>query len=225
MPKRILRYEDNTVSCDIMFVLSGSSNITGHEKLTKTYNCSNARSNVLQPKSDYECMLYAMLTNPNCKGYLLLSTDAQQLKIGKLLQNERKRIWYKTRTNRNRFHVNLSEKRLFSSKEIASCKKIYQELALFRQMRFTNYKNYLNESWQKPLNVEIVLNALLWNGKGRFVCFYEEIKMFYVPVKYREVFLAVASIFSKFKMPNDIAVPTILKSLDLESTFINISTS
>ena len=47
--------------------------------------------------------------------------------------------------------------------------------------------------------------------------------MFYVPVKYRKVFLGVASIFSKVKMPNVIAVPTILKSLDLESTFINIS--
>ena len=79
MPKRTLRYEDSIVSCDIVFVLSGSSNITGHEKLTKTYNCSNARSYVFQPKSDYECMLYAMLTNPNCKGYLLLSADAQQL--------------------------------------------------------------------------------------------------------------------------------------------------
>jgi hypothetical protein len=224
MRKRILRYEDNTVSCDIIFVLRGSANVAVLGKLAKTYNCLNGGSYALQPKNDYECMLYAMLTNPNCKGYLFLSGNDKLPQMGEVLRNERNRIWYGKRTNTRRFEVSFSNKHLLSSNEIAFCKQGFQELALLNQIGFTNYKKYLNTSWHKPWNVEIALNALLWNGKGKFVCFYEEVKTFYVPVKYRTVFLGVASIFRKVKMPNAIAVPTILKSLDLESTFINIST-
>ena len=66
---------------------------------------------------------------------------------------------------------------------------------------------------------------MVWKWQINFVCFYENVGSFYVPAKYGENFLGVASIFSKIKMPNNLAVPTILKSLDLESTFIHILTS
>lgn len=223
MRKRTLKYEDTTVSCDIIFVVRGNSNFVGHRKLVKMYNCLNDGSHALQPKNDYECMFYAMLTNPNCKGYLFFAGDDKLLYMERVLQNERDRIWYGKRTNTKRFEVSFSNRHLFSSNEIACCKNAFQDLALLIHSRFNNYKKQLNLSWQRPWNAEIALNALLWNGKGKFVCFYEDVEMFYVPVKYRKVFLGVASIFSKVKMPNVIAVPTILKSLDLESTFINIS--
>lgn len=225
MSKRILGYEDHTVGCDIMLVVKENSNFTGRGKLTNVYNCLNFGGDHLQPKNDYECMLYAMLRNPECKGFLFLADDERPFQVEKLLKGDgRNRIWYKQGTNTKRFEVSFTNKTLFRSNKISFCRKAFKELALLIQIWINNLKKQMNTSSHKPWNVGMALNALLWNGNGTFVCFYEDVGSFYIPVKYRENFLGVASIFSKIKMPNDLSVPTILKSLDLESTFIHIIT-
>lgn len=219
--KPFRRYEDHSLGCDIMFVVKESSSISGQRKISTTYNCV---SHDLQQMHDYECMLYALLTNSNCKGYLFLPRDSRLFRNRKLRQNDRNRIWYGKRNNSKRLEVSLNNKLFFTSSEIAVCRKVFQELSLLYQIGFNNSKKYLRQ-WHKPWNVEIALNSLLWNGKGKFLCFHEEIETFYLPVRYKNVFIGMASIFKEVNMPNAIALPTILKSLDLESTFINIDST
>ena len=101
------------------------------------------------------------------------------------------------------------------------CRNALREIGLL-DIGFKSYEKRSNGSWYRPWNVEVALNALLWNGKGKFVCFYEEVETFYIPVKYKEIFLGLAGVFSKVGMPDNIALPTILKSLNLESTFVRL---
>lgn len=62
---------------DIMFVVKGHSRLRDEDrdKFVKIYNCSKVDTYSLQPMNDYKCMFYAMLTNPNCKGYLFLGRE------------------------------------------------------------------------------------------------------------------------------------------------------
>ena len=222
--KRILKYEEATADCDIMLIVRGSSNLAYHGKISELYNCSND-ANETHPNKNYECMVYAILKNSHCKGFLFSSArNNERLEVDNVLQSERNKIWYGKRNNTQQVKDSFHDKQ-FSSNEIRICKMVFQELAQLHHGGFEiyDYKKHLNTSWQRPWNTEIALNALLWNGKGKFRCFNEEVEMFYVPFMYRERFLSVASVFIKLKIPDIIAVPMILKSLDLESTFVQIS--
>ena len=227
--KRILKHENRSDDCEIMLVFKEKSKFITHSKFTKAYNCLGVKTYKVggyhfQSSNDYECMSHAMLKNPECKGFLFLSEDDKPFDVEKVLRDDRNRIWYKKRTNSKRFEVSFTNKKLFRSNRNSFCKKAFEELALLNQIWLNNLKKIVNASSHSSWNVGMTLNALLWNGKGKFVCFYEHLGSFYVPVKHRINFLSVASVFSKIKMPNDLAIATILKSLDLESTFIHIPT-
>ncbi|XP_028401836.1 uncharacterized protein LOC114524839 [Dendronephthya gigantea] len=220
--KRILKDDSTESECDVLFVVKGQSRLRDNDpyKSVKIYNCSKVGTYSLQTLNDYECMFYAMLTNPNCKGYLFLGREIRRWKrTENLLHNDLTRIWYKGKTNTKRLQVKIDNKNLLKSKHVSTCSMVIKELALLN-IAFKNSEESSNGSWQRPWNVEIAMNALLWNGKGKFACFRREVETFYVPVKYRETFLGVASILNKVKMPDDVGVLTILKSLDLERTFL-----
>ena len=138
----------------------------------------------------------------------------------KLLQGDFKQIWYKTRLYRKHEVIAVNRTNNSSATEILSCPKLIREIVVMNYY-FNLHEGKCNKTCRRPWNSEIAVNALLWNGKGRFSCFRQEIDAIYIPEKHKNTFQGLAAIFKKHDIPDDIAVPTILRSLDLESSFLS----
>ena len=127
MRKRILRDEEAIFDCDVMFVVKVPpkdhfSGITSPARRTfQIYNnCSifwTHDNNTSQKMNDYECLFYAMLENSNnCKGYLFLRNKSDLHYIQTLLENDRKQIWYGTKSNAKRLEVSFRNTHFFHCK-------------------------------------------------------------------------------------------------------------
>lgn len=190
--------------------------------LTKTYSCTRWAAKM---HNYAECVLDALQNNTECRGYLFMGRKETNLtrQIEEILRNDKIIIWEDNNTDstEGQFYSSFSGMGWLSVNEKNLCRNLIRELVILHYY-FKVYEIQSKGSWQRPWNTDVALNALLWNGKGTFVCFRERISAFYVPAKYRESFIGLAKIFNKLKIDDDIAIPTILRSLDLESTFLKV---
>ena len=189
--------------------------------LTKTYSCTEGAAKM----HNYECVLEAMGNNTESRGYLFLGRkEANRMQqIKQILRNDRIIIWKDNNNDstERQFHSGFRRKGWLSVNQKNMCRNFIRELVSLHY-HFRVHEMQSKGSWERPWNTDVVLNALLWNGKGTLVCFREHAGTFYVPGKHRESFLGLAEIFSKLRIDDGIAIPTILRSLDLESTFLKI---
>ena len=170
----------------------------------------------------YECLAAAARRFLRFKGYLLTKDDTF-LNLWKIAELDRTRIW----TN----SANLGDQRMFSMVRdqwiwwstpwgLPACENAYKDLVHLNEL----HKLQTREKVNNPLtwDVENSLNALLWNGRGSYHCFRSSTNVIYIPRTFSFVFERLSSVFYKHQVFMDIAVPTIVRMLQLEGKIVRL---
>ena len=170
----------------------------------------------------YECLAAAARRFLRFKGYLLTKDDTF-LNLWKIAELDRTRIWTDS--------ANLGDQRMFSMLRdqwiwwstpwgLPACENAYKDLVHLNEL----HKLQTREKVNNPLtwDVENSLNALLWNGRGSYHCFRSSTNVIYIPRTFSFVFERLSSVFYKHQVFMDIAVPTIVRMLQLEGKIVRL---
>lgn len=171
---------------------------------------------MLRGVTAYECLSTAARTLPQFTGYLFMRNDLF-LNIGSMATFNRSRIWQSSGQLGNQ--VMFQQPRdswiwWYTPWGLKACEEAFKELIQLNNAykRATIDKKRQEESsW----DVEYSLNALLWNGRGLNMCYRGFSNLFYIPSKHAVTFEKLSAVFQKHQVYMEIAVPTMIKMLDL----------
>ncbi|KAK3697218.1 hypothetical protein QZH41_001297 [Actinostola sp. cb2023] len=162
----------------------------------------------------YMCLTRAMDKYPaeytGFHGYLIISDDVM-FNFWNFMNFDRRRIWEGPKVPIQYVGFRPSGKWYWwkSRWGMAQCQKAYNEIWSLRMA--------LNV-WS-AMNVTKSLETLAKNGNGRRACYRGRSDVFYIPRRFSEMFQLLAHTFYKHNVFLEIAVPTILRMLDLEDNF------
>ena len=163
----------------------------------------------------YECVGTAIRSHPGFKGYLFMRNDLF-LNYRSIANLSRSRIWESPEQ--------LGSQAMFEQPReswiwwytpwgLKACEQAYKEII------------YLNDAYKRAIidtkeqesswDVENSMNALLWNGRGVNMCYHSFSNLFYIPTEHASAFEKLSVIFQKHQVYMEIAVPTIIRMLDL----------
>ena len=164
----------------------------------------------------YECLSTAVRTQPQFTGYLFMRNDVF-LNFWSIANFNRSRIWESSGQLGNQ--VMFQQPRdswiwWYTPWGLKACEEAYKDLI------------YLNDAYKRAIidskgedegswDVENSLNALLWNGRGVNMCYRAFSNLFYIPYEHAIAFEKLSTVFQKHQVYMEIAVPTIIKMLDL----------
>ena len=163
----------------------------------------------------YECLSTAMRTKPGFTGYLFMRNDLF-LNIWSIADFNTSRIWKSA--DQLGVQVMFQQPRgswiwWYTPWGLKACEQAFKDVI------------YLNDAYRRSIidntvqedswDVENSLNALLWNGRGINMCYHCFSSLFYVPNEYASAFEKLSAVFHKNQVYMDIAVPTIIRMLDL----------
>jgi hypothetical protein len=165
----------------------------------------------------YACLAGAIKTYPNHKGFLFIKSDIL-VNYWRLSELDLQRIW-QTKTRGEQAIFEQSRERWiwwYTPWGLKACEKAYKRMISLNSAdkKKTRQEDELKDesSW----DIENSLNALLWNGRGRYRCYHGDANIFYIPAKYASAFENMARIFEEFGVFIDIAVSTIIRMLELK---------
>lgn len=164
----------------------------------------------------YECLSTAIRTQPQFTGYLFIRNDLF-LNFWTISNFNRSRIWESSDQLGNQ--VMFEQPRdswiwWYTPWGLKACEEAYKDLIYLNegQKRAIIDSNGQEESsW----DVENTLNALLWNGRGLNMCYRGFSNLFYIPSEQAMAFEKLSAVFQKHQVYMEIAVPTMIKMLDL----------
>lgn len=170
----------------------------------------------------YECLAIASRSFLNQKGYLFTKDDTI-LNLWKVADFDRTRIWSDWKNHGAQIMFTLSRDQWiwwFTPWGLNACQDAFKELISLNDL----YKREARETTTnlQEWDVENSLNALLWNGRGFYRCYRSDVNVFYVPKSFSFVFERLSSIFQKHQVFMDIAVPTILRLIQLQEKIIEL---
>ena len=173
----------------------------------------------------YECLGRAIRTYPSYKGYLFIRDDLY-LNYWKIAGLNRTKIWESTKlqSGNQAMFAQTRESWIwwFTPWGLKACERAYKELIFMNGA----YKREAIDKGHKgavPWDVENSLNALLWNGKGTYKCYRGYSKLFYIPASYATAFEQMSLVFQKNQVYMEIAVPTMIRMLELKEKDISIT--
>lgn len=173
--------------------------------------------NLMRGITAYSCVAGAIQSYPNYKGYLFVKNDVF-VNFWRLSELDLGRVWY-TPT--------LSSQAMFEQSRdpwiwwytpwgLKACEKAFKRTIFLNSLNKKMAKN-INDVDTKPTwEIENSLNALLWNGRGRYHCYRGDANIFYIPAKYANEFEKLSRIFRDYEVFMDIAVSTIIAMLELK---------
>jgi len=164
----------------------------------------------------YECLSAAARILPQFTGYLFMRNDLF-LNIWSIANLNRSRIWQSSERLGNQvMFQQLRDSWIwwYTPWGLKACEEAYKELI------------YLNDAYERAIidskgqeeswwDVENSLNALLWNGRGLNMCYKGFSSLFYIPSKHAVTFGKLSALFQKHQVYMEIAVPTMIKMLEL----------
>ena len=172
----------------------------------------------------YECLGRAIRISPGYKGYLFIRNDLF-LNYYKVAGLNRTRIWESAELQSGS-QVMFEQPReswiwWFTPWGLKACERAYRELISLNAL-------YKRDSLDKggrmePWDVENALNALLWNGRGKYKCYRGYSQLFYIPAKYATAFEQMSAIFQKHQVYMEVAVPTVIRMLELRAESIPVA--
>lgn len=163
----------------------------------------------------YECLSVAMRSYPGFAGYLFIRNDLF-FNFWNVANYSRSRIWESSEQLGNQ--VMFEQPRdtwiwWYTPWGLQACEGAYKDVV------------YLNDEYKRAIidkkdqefswDVENSLNALLWNGRGANMCYRGFANLFYIPSEHVTAFERLSFIFQKHQVYMEIAVPTIIRMLEL----------
>ncbi|XP_078380613.1 uncharacterized protein LOC144663518 [Oculina patagonica] len=179
---------------------------------------------MLRGVTAYECLSTAMRTQPQFTGYLFIRNDLF-LNFWNIAIFNRSRIWESSEQ--------LGKQVMFQQPReswiwwytpwgLKACEEAYKELIYLNdayKRAIIDSKGQHESSW----DVENSLNALLWNGRGLNMCYRGFSNVFYIPSEHAVAFEKLSAVFQKHQVYMEIAVPTIIKMLDLSEKSVQLT--
>lgn len=163
----------------------------------------------------YECLSAAIRTDPGFAGYLFMENDLF-LNFWSIANFNRSRIWESSEQLGNQ--VMFQQPRdtwiwWYTPWGLKACEQAYKDIIYLNN----GYKRAIidNKEQESSWDVENSLNALLWNGRGRNKCYRGFSNLFYIPSQHADAFEKLSVVFQKHQVYIEIAVPTIIRMLDL----------
>lgn len=149
-------------------------------------------------------------TNPRYHGYLLINDDVM-LNFWNFDGFDKTKIWEGPKVPIKYAGHGPKEKWYWwkSRWGMSQCQKAFDEIWSLRE-RF--------DLWSE-MNATRSLEILGMNGNGQQSCYRGRSDIFYVPHRFSEMFDLLAHVFYKHSVFLEIAVPTILRMLDLKENF------
>lgn len=179
---------------------------------------------LLRGMTAYSCVAGAIQSYPNYKGYLFIKSDVL-VNFWRLSELDITRIW-QTPT--------LSGQAMFEQSRdpwiwwytpwgLKACEKAYKRIIFLNSLNKKMSKNINDVDSKTTWEIENSLNALLWNGRGRYLCYRSDANIFYIPSKYANEFEKMSRIFADYRVFMDIAVSTIIAMLELKEKNVILS--
>ena len=164
----------------------------------------------------YECLSEAIREHSDFQGFLFVRNDVF-INFWSLARFDKSRIW--ENSGQLGSQVMFHQPRdswiwWYTPWGLKACEKAYRDLIYFNDV----YRRALIDNRDQKegyWDVEASLNALLWNGRGLYRCYRGRSNVFHVPSRYATVFEKMSAIFQKHQVFMDIAVPTMIRMLDL----------
>lgn len=163
----------------------------------------------------YECLSAAMRKHPGFVGYLFIRNDLF-LNFWKVANFSRSRIWESTEQLGNQVMFEQPRESWiwwYTPWGLRACEQAYKDVIYLSDV----YKRAIidRKEQENSWDVENSLNALLWNGGGVNMCYRSFSNIFYIPSEHAIAFEKLSAIFQKHQVYTEIAVPTIIRMLDL----------
>lgn len=164
----------------------------------------------------YACLAGAIKDYPKHKGYLFIKSDLF-VNYWTIAELDPHRIW-QTRILGNQAIFEQSREQWiwwYTAWGLKACEKAYKKMVYLNSVDKLESRDDQHKE-ESNWDIENSLNALLWNGHGRYHCYHGDANIFYIPAKYAVAFERMARIFEEFGVFSEIAVSTIIKMLELQ---------
>ena len=164
----------------------------------------------------YECLSTAIRTQPQFSGYLFIRSDLF-LNFWSIANFNRSRIWESSGQLGNQVMFEQPRESWiwwYTPWGLKACEEAYKDLIYLndeQKRAIIDSKGQEQSLW----DVENSLNALLWNGRGLNMCYRGFSNLFYIPSQHAVAFEKLSAVFQKHQVYMEIAVPTMIKMLDL----------
>ena len=163
----------------------------------------------------YECLSTAIRTKPGFAGYLFMRNDLF-LNFWSIAKLNRSRIWESAGQLGNQVMFQQPRETWiwwYTPWGLNACEQAYKDVIYLNDV----YKRAIIDNKEQKISwdVENSLNALLWNGRGENKCYRAFSNLFYIPSKHAGAFEKLSAVFQKHQVYMEIAVPTIIRMLDL----------
>lgn len=163
----------------------------------------------------YECLSTAMRTHPGFTGYLFMRNDVL-LNFRKIASFNKSRLWESSEQLGSQVMFQQPRETWiwwYTPWGLKACEQAYKDIIYLSDV----YKRAIidNKEQESSWDVENSLNALLWNGHGVNMCYRSFSNPFYIPSVHAAAFEKLTDVFQKQQVYIEIAVPTIIRMLDL----------
>ncbi|XP_068732502.1 uncharacterized protein [Montipora capricornis] len=187
----------------------------GPEKSAEKLEYTIIFADILRGVTAYECLGAAMRTHLGFAGYLFMRNDLF-FNFWNAANFSRSRIWESSEQLGNQVMFEQPRESWiwwYTPWGLKACEEAYKELIHLND----EYKRAIIDKKDQEISwdVENSLNALLWNGHGANMCYRGFSNLFYIPSEYVTAFEKLCVIFKKHQVYMEIAIPTIMRMLDL----------
>lgn len=172
--------------------------------------------NSMHGMTAYSCVAGAIQAYPSYKGYLFTKSDVL-LNFWRLSELDFKRIWHTPMLSNQTMFEQSRDRWIwwYTPWGLKACEKAFKRTIFLNSLNKKMSRNIKDVDTKQAWDIENSLNALLWNGRGRYNCYHSDANIFYIPDKYANEFEKMARIFSDYGVFIDIAVSTIIAMLEL----------
>ena len=171
----------------------------------------------------YDCLSHAVEKYPEYNGYLFIAEEIL-LNYWRLLSLDKNKIWQDIDI--------IAGPALYAGTPdiwewwaspwgMRALEKAFEYL-VERSYGDSRKSKLLEGDWKPDWDIGNSLNAWLWNGEGHYRAYWINKTVFYVPKRHLLVYKKLAKIFRQSGVRHALAMPTIMRMLELEEDSIKL---
>ena len=189
-------------------------------------NDSNVMIDVVNTRNGaflYDCLSHAVEKYPEYNGYLFIAEEIL-LNYWRLLSLDKNKIWQDIDiTAGPALYAGTPDiwEWWASPWGMRALEKAFEYL-VERSYGDSRKSKLLEGDWKPDWDIGNSLNAWLWNGEGHFRAYWINKTVFYVPKRHLLVYRKLAKIFRQSGVRHALAMPTIMRMLELEEDSIKL---
>ncbi|XP_048588045.1 uncharacterized protein LOC116621512 isoform X2 [Nematostella vectensis] len=172
----------------------------------------------------YNCITGAMDLHPHHKGYLFIKSSVF-VNYWRLAELDLNVLWRESMLSGQTMFEQSRDPWIwwYTPWGLKACEKVFKRMIAINaegKARRTKQKDALKQN--VDLDVQNSLNALLWNGRGSYKCYYGNSNVIYIPGKLVPGVQALLGLFEEFQVYVDITLATVIQMLELDHKVVQL---